>query len=124
MLRSIELCILGMSFIFAGQGVIAAQSYPDINSELAAGKGIWMENCEVCHGYGIAGAPIPMRTRDWESRLDKPNVELYGNAISGFFGPGDTQMPARGGNNELTDDEVRRAVDYMVALARHYLDKL
>lgn len=88
---------------------------------LGHGRQVWLQNCETCHGYGVAGAPIPMRPGDWAARVDKPRELLYGHAIEGFFGPEDTLMPARGGNEKLSDEEVMRAVDYMVELAKHYL---
>ena len=88
---------------------------------LAQGRALWLENCEGCHGYGIDGAPVPMRPRDWQARLAQPRSVLYGHAIDGFFGPDDSMMPARGGNDELTDAQVRAAVDYMVELAGFYL---
>ena len=88
---------------------------------LGQGRMLWLQNCETCHGYGVAGAPVPMRPTDWAARVDKPRELLYEHAIEGFFGPEDTLMPARGGNDELSDQEVMRAVDYMVELAKHYL---
>ena len=61
-----------------------------------------------------------MQPADWTPRLGKPLAVLYEHAINGFFGPDDTMMPARGGNDALTDDQVRAAVDYMIRLARHH----
>ena len=109
----------------AAQGVLADQSqYVQLpGKQLAQGRVLWLDNCEGCHGYGTAGAPIPMQPDEWEARLQQPMATLYQHAIDGFFGPDDTMMPARGGNDALTDDEVRSAVDYMAALARHFLNK-
>ena len=90
-------------------------------AELGQGRQVWLQSCETCHGYGVAGAPVPMRPADWAARVDKPRELLYEHAIEGFFGPGHTLMPARGGNDALSDEEVMRAVDYMVELAKHYL---
>lgn len=87
---------------------------------LAQGRTIWLGTCEGCHGYGIAGAPIPMEAEEWAERLDQPLTLLYQHALEGFFGPGGTYMPPRGGNDALTDAEVKLAVDYMTTLARHY----
>lgn len=90
-------------------------------TRLAHGRAIWLANCETCHAYGIAGAPIPMQPDDWRARLAQGQATLYQHAIEGFFGPTDTMMPARGGNEQLSDDEVRAAVDYMTTLAHSYI---
>jgi len=91
--------------------------------QLVQGRAVWLENCEGCHGYGTAGAPIPMVTDDWRDRLMKSRETLYRHAIEGFFGPDDTMMPPRGGNDALSDAEVRSAVDYMATLADFYLQQ-
>lgn len=88
---------------------------------LKQGRNVWLENCHGCHAFGIAGAPIPMQPDEWKQRLKKGKPVLYEHALNGFFGPDDTMMPARGGNSKLSDDEVRAAVDYMAALAKHYI---
>jgi cytochrome c5 len=90
---------------------------------LQAGRKLWLENCKGCHAYGTAGAPIPMHANDWRPRVIKSREVLYDHAINGFFGPDDTMMPERGGNPDLTDAQVKLAVDYMVTLARHYIDQ-
>jgi cytochrome c5 len=89
---------------------------------LAQGRAVWLGTCEGCHGYGTAGAPIPMEPSEWQPRLQQPIPVLYRHAIKGFFGPDDTYMPPRGGNSELSDAQVRAAVDYMVRLAHHYIE--
>jgi len=99
-------------------------AYQNFSSQsLIQGRTIWLGTCENCHGYGTAGAPIPMQPSDWKERIEKERATLYDHAINGFFGPDDTMMPERGGNPELTDDEVKAAVDYMVALATYYIEK-
>lgn len=84
---------------------------------LAKGQQVWEGTCLSCHGYGIAGAPDPREKSEWEHRLAKTKAVLYSHALEGFFGPSDTMMPARGGNDALSDEEVKAAVDYMVAVA-------
>lgn len=92
--------------------------YKDFADEhLQYGKTIWLENCEGCHGWGVADAPIPLNYKEWQQRIAKGKQTLYQHAIEGFFGPDDSMMPERGGNLELTDDEVKAAVDYMFELA-------
>ena len=89
--------------------------------QLSQGRSVWLANCEGCHGYGIAGAPVPMHPSEWTARLEKGKAVLYEHAINGFFGPDDTMMPERGGNPELSDAEIVAAVDYMAALANYYI---
>ncbi|MBT8118748.1 MAG: c-type cytochrome [Gammaproteobacteria bacterium] len=88
---------------------------------LQQGRGLWLENCEGCHGYGIADAPIPMQAGDWKHRVIKEREVLYRHAIEGFIGEDYSMMPARGGNEELNDDQVKAAVDYMLFLANFYI---
>lgn len=89
---------------------------------LTNGRALWVTNCKGCHAYGTAGAPIPMNPEEWDHRVTKPKATLYDHAINGFFGKDDTMMPERGGNPDLTDSQVKLAVDYMVSLATYYID--
>jgi len=83
----------------------------------ASGKITWQENCEGCHGIGVAGAPVATDADAWAPRVAQGRDTLYQHAIEGFFGPMGTMMPPRGGNDQLSDEQVRAAVDYMVHLA-------
>ena len=110
--------------VFSMQAAVADSSaYLELQPELSQGRTVWMDNCEGCHGYGIAGAPIPMQPSEWAPRLVKGKKTLYEHAINGFFGPEDTMMPERGGNPDLSDEEVKAAVDYMAALAAYYIQQ-
>ena len=64
-----------------------------------------------------AGAPKPGDKADWGPRIAQGNDMLYKHAIEGFNGAKGS-MPARGGNPALKDDEVKAAVDFMVAQSR------
>ena len=104
----------------------AASSEKYIESDdgaLQKGRIIWLDKCDSCHGYGIADAPIPMRPEQWKHRVSKQTEVLYTHAIEGFIGEDYSMMPARGGNEDLGDEEVRLAVDYMVFLARFYINQ-
>lgn len=105
--------------------VFASGPYLTANDQgISKGRDIWLSNCESCHGYGIADAPIPMNPDEWGFRISKGKKTLYEHAINGFMGPDYSMMPARGGNDELNDEEVKLAVDYMVFLAGYYINKL
>ena len=112
---------LGLALL-SGSTWAANPAYVELpGKDLVQGRILWLESCEGCHGYGIAGAPIPMHPEEWQARLQKPQSTLYQHAIDGFFGPDDTMMPPRGGNPQLTDHQVRLAVDYMTGLAQYHL---
>ena len=89
---------------------------------LEHGRSIWLGTCENCHAYGIADSPNPLKPKDWEKRLEQDASVLHTHAIEGFFGPDDAMMPPKGGNDALTDEEVKAAVDYMTTLAKYYID--
>lgn len=82
--------------------------------ENAAGKRVYGQACALCHAAGVAGAPKPGDKADWEPRVAQGVDVLYKHAIEGFTGAKGV-MPARGGNSNLSDDDVKAVVDYMVA---------
>jgi cytochrome c5 len=51
--------------------------------------------------------------------MAKGEEALYASALNGVKGAeGDVRMPPRGGNARLSDEQVKRAVDYMIASVR------
>ncbi len=83
----------------------------------AAGESIYKKTCALCHAAGVAGAPKPGDKADWAPRIAQGDEVLYKHAIEGFTGA-KGMMPARGGGASLTDDEVKAAVDYLVAKSK------
>lgn len=117
---SVVAAVIALTMGIAGgrQGIATTDTWPVSGPDSTEeGRNLWIANCATCHAYGIAGAPKPTIPSQWRERVAKPRDELYQNAIGGFFGPASTQMPARGGNPDLSDDEVRAAVDYMAEFA-------
>lgn len=86
-------------------------------AENAAGKKVYGATCSMCHAAGVAGAPKPGDKADWAPRIAQGMDTLYKHAIEGFTGA-KGMMPAKGGNTALSDDDVKAAVDHMVALSR------
>jgi cytochrome c5 len=80
------------------------------------GETIYSGLCVNCHGISALAAMIPQAgdAAAWEARIAKGIDALYESAINGFTGDMG-MMPARGSNPKLTDDEVKAAVDYMIA---------
>lgn len=85
------------------------------DAHLAHGRTVWLGTCKGCHDIGVAGAPPLGAVDAWRPRIAKGRDILHHHALDGFFGPGGTMMPPRGGNDTLSDDDVKAAVDYMVA---------
>ena len=73
-----------------------------------AGQEVYDTVCASCHGSGALGAPKFESKSDWAGRLGQGYDTLVKHAIEGI-----RQMPARGGDSDLSDIEVGRAVAYM-----------
>ena len=87
---------------------------------LVAGRAAWMSTCRNCHLLGIAGAPAVTNFTEWDLRLPKGKAALYQSALGGIKGEDGTyRMPPHGGNARLSEEQVRNAVDYMVAAVAH-----
>lgn len=81
--------------------------------ELEAGRVVWTGTCITCHSTGLGGAPLIGNKTLWGPRIEKGLDTLFGHAMNGFYGDVG-EMPARGGNAELSDDQIRQAVRFMV----------
>lgn len=73
-----------------------------------AGQEVYDAVCASCHDSGALGAPKFNNRGDWAGRLGQGYDTLAKHAIEGI-----RQMPARGGDSDLSDIEVARAVAYM-----------
>ena len=78
-----------------------------------AGKKLYEGVCQACHAAGIAGAPKFGDKTVWADRIKQGAPTLYEHAIKGYQGKAGV-MPAKGGS-AASDDEVKAAVDYMIA---------
>ncbi len=73
------------------------------------GEATYNSACFSCHAAGIAGAPKLGDQDQWTARLAQGNDVLYEHSIKGF-----NAMPPKGGFMNLSDDQVRAAVDFML----------
>ncbi|WP_258176207.1 c-type cytochrome [Halomonas ventosae] len=73
------------------------------------GEGIYNNVCMACHETGAAGAPVRGDEAGWSERTGQGFETLLSHAINGF-----NAMPAKGGNPNLSDEEVQAAVAYLV----------
>jgi cytochrome c5 len=85
-------------------------------TDSGAGKALYSAACVACHGAGIAGAPKFGDKAAWAPRIAQGANVLHEHAIKGFQGKAGV-MPPKGGSS-ASDNEVKSAVDYMVAAAK------
>jgi cytochrome c5 len=81
------------------------------------GKAIYEQACAMCHGAGIAGAPKFGDKAAWAPRIKQGAAVLHDHALKGFTGKAG-MMPAKGGRMDFSDDQVKAAVDHMVAAGK------
>ena len=72
------------------------------------GSAVFAEVCTSCHTAGALGAPKFGDKAAWGSRIAQGYQTLIKHAEEGI-----RQMPPRGGNPDLSDIEIARAVAYM-----------
>lgn len=74
------------------------------------GMKVYRGICFSCHDTGVANSPKPGDKAVWAERLSAGIDVMYDSVINGKGG-----MPPRGGNPTLSDDELKAAVDWMIA---------
>ncbi|WP_234283681.1 MULTISPECIES: c-type cytochrome [unclassified Halomonas] len=99
-----ELCLQGEEC-----GTAAAAASDSGGDGAVDGEAIYGQVCMACHDSGAAGAPVRGEEDAWAERVDKGWDTLLDHAINGF-----NAMPARGGNPNLSDEEVAAATAHLV----------
>ena len=77
-----------------------------------AGDAVYGQVCKSCHEAGLAGAPKIGDKAAWGPRIAQGQSTAVQHAVAGFQGKTGV-MPPKGGNADLTDIEVARAVVLM-----------
>ena len=88
-----------------GQVEVIDPSAPKVEK---TGQAVVEAACGACHGVGALGAPKIGDRKAWGKLIAAGLPRLTQTAIQGI-----RQMPARGGNPDLSDIEVERAIVYM-----------
>ncbi|MGH8457024.1 MAG: c-type cytochrome [Stenotrophobium sp.] len=73
--------------------------------------------CSVCHGAGLLGAPKIGDASAWQARLKRAGSvdKLVDSAAHGRG-----NMPPRGGQSKLTDQDLKAAIQYMLSKSGDY----
>ncbi len=86
--------------ISAGGGVAAGKR---------SGEELYNAACAACHGSGAMGAPKTGDKGAWSARLGGNVKSLLASAIKGKGA-----MPPKGGAADATDEELTKAIQYMM----------
>ena len=78
-----------------------------------SGEAVYTAICQTCHAAGLAGAPKTGDKAAWAPRIASGSAALLKTALNGKGG-----MPARGGGADLTDAELKAAVEYIVSKSK------
>ncbi len=100
----------------AAPAAAAAASAPSTNTPASTvartGEEVFNTVCTACHTAGILNAPKIDDKAAWEPRAAKGLQGLLAASINGL-----NQMPAKGGNPSLTEQELSDAITYMLGKA-------
>ncbi|MBL8394490.1 MAG: cytochrome c5 family protein [Candidatus Accumulibacter sp.] len=77
------------------------------------GAAVYQSVCMACHASGAAGAPKAGDKAAWAPRIATGTTALVKSVTNGKGA-----MPPKGGAADLTDGEIKGAVEYLVGLAK------
>ncbi len=87
-----------------------AKATAPVNVNKAPGQATYEAHCIVCHADGIAGAPKFQNASDWASRIAKSKLdEMVQIAIRGI-----NAMPPKGTCTECNEEDIKKAIQYML----------
>ena len=74
------------------------------------GKAVYDKTCVACHAAGVANAPKLGDKAAWAPRVAAGKDALFNSVVKGKGA-----MPPRAGASTLKDEEIKAAIDYMLA---------
>lgn len=86
-------------------------SAPKVKREPMTADQVVSSACNACHGSGVLNAPKIGDKGEWAKRAGS---EGGLDGLTKYAINGKNQMPPRGGNPDLTDDEIKAAVKLMM----------
>jgi len=81
-------------------------------ADIRSGKQVYDSTCLACHAAGILQAPKLGTRQDWVEREKQGFEVLLSHALKGY-----KNMPAKGGNPAIKDEEIENAIIYMLVSA-------
>ena len=77
------------------------------------GQAGYEASCSACHANAAIGAPVVGDKEAWTAVMEKGIDEVYHNGINGI-----NAMPPKGGNMDLSDDQTKVIMDYMIEASK------
>ena len=99
-----------MNLIALSLLIILATTQGYAASEIRSGIQIYDVYCAGCHASGVLQSPKMGDKQDWGEREKQGFDVLLIHAIKGY-----KNMPAKGGNLAIKDNEIENAIKYMLA---------
>jgi cytochrome c5 len=98
----------GQAALTAAQAETQAAAAPAEAGEVDGGQ-VYNTVCMACHAAGVAGAPQPGSDLLAQRLADKGEDGLLSSVINGL-----NVMPPRGGRPDLSDEQIKAAVEFML----------
>jgi cytochrome c5 len=89
---------------------IAALAAPALAAD---GKAVYDKTCVACHASGVANAPKLGDKAAWAPRAATGKDALFTSVVKGKGA-----MPPKAGAADLKDDDIKAAIDFMLAAAK------
>lgn len=90
-----------------------AKAAPASDGKPKDGATVYNSVCAACHGTGAAGAPKTGDKAAWAPRIAQGKEALFKSALAGK-----NAMPPKGGAADLSDAEIKAAVEHLLAQAK------
>lgn len=97
------------TFVLAALAAIAVPFAAGAASPARDGRVVYEATCAMCHATGRDGAPMVGDKKAWAKRAERGLSGLTQTAMTGL-----RKMPPHGGQLDLSDIEIKRAIAYMV----------
>ncbi|MEZ5581876.1 MAG: c-type cytochrome [Candidatus Competibacteraceae bacterium] len=93
----------------SGSDAATASPAPEQVAAAPSGEAVYTQACAACHAAGVLQAPKLGSKEQWEPRYAQGIDTLVHNAVNGI-----RAMPAKGGHPNLTEDDIRSTIVYML----------
>ena len=97
----------GLAFLAFGITALGGHAFA------ADGKAVYDKTCVACHASGVANAPKLGDKAAWAPRIATGRDAMVASVVKGKGA-----MPPKAGAANLSDDDIKAAVDYLIGAAK------